>query len=229
MQIKILSWNIWIEGKFNQVKDFLKTCNADIIGLQEVQADIPERNIIDYLESLGYQHVFAPIKKTWGGKIWNDGPAVFSKYKIINAETYILSEVDGRAAARADIQIKNKVLHVFSTHLIHTHQQESEEQNEQVKNLIKVLPQDNLVVIGDFNAAPDSTAIKSMQNVLIDTDPLSLPTWSVYPEGCLRCNPQTIDIRLDYIFTSKDVKTNSFKVEDSKSSDHLPISINIEI
>src|SRR3989344_2714389 len=182
MQLKIISWNIWIDGYFDQTVDFLKTSSADIIGLQEVRADDPGRNIIGYLEELGYKHVFAPVKKTWGEKVWNDGPAIFSKYNIIKSEKFILSKTDCRAA-----------------------------------------------IMADFNATPDSTAIKSLKNTHVDSDPTSAPTWSLYPEGCLECNPQDVSTRLDYIFTSKDIKTNSFKAENSKGSDHLPISVIIEI
>lgn len=67
MLVKILSWNIWIDSHLEQVKEFLKNSNADIIGLQEVREDDPSRETIKYLNSLGYQHVFAPIAKTWGG------------------------------------------------------------------------------------------------------------------------------------------------------------------
>ena len=72
-------------------------------------------------------------------------------------------------------------------------------------------------------------AITSMRKVLIDTNPDSKPTWSVYPEGCSVCKPQTLATRLDYIFVSKDIRYNSFKVESSKDSDHLPISVVVPI
>lgn len=229
MQIKILSWNIWIDGKFDQATKFLKTADADIIGLQEVLADDPGRDIISFLKGLDYKHAFAPIQKTWGRKIWNDGPAIFSRYKIVNTETYLLSKIKERAAIKADIQIGDKILHVFNTHLAHTHQQESEVQNEQAGNLIKTLSSELTVVMGDFNVTPDSKIIKKMRNLMIDSDYSGTPTWSVYPEGCLECNPQKIDTRLDYIFVSKDIKITSAKVENSKASDHLPISAIIKI
>ncbi len=63
MQVKILSWNIWIDSYFDQIKDFLKKCDADIIGLQEVREDDPSRESIKYLDSLGYKYVFAPTEK----------------------------------------------------------------------------------------------------------------------------------------------------------------------
>lgn len=225
MQVKILSWNIWIDSYFEQVKEFIKNSDAGIIGLQEMREDDPEREVVEYLNSLGYQHVFAPIAKTWGGKVWNDGPAVFSKYEIVSSKKYVLSEEDSRAAAQADIKIGERLLHVFSTHLTHTHQQDSVTQLRQVEELLNYIPTEQSILMGDFNAIPQSRTIQKVKEKLIDTDSKDQPTWSVYPEGCITCNPQEIDTRLDYIFTTKDINTHSYKVEESKGSDHLPISV----
>ena len=229
MRLKVLSWNIWTDGYFGQVTSFLKASEADIIGLQEVLPDDPRRDVIRFLNKLGYQHVFVPVKKTFSNKIRNDGPAIFSKYKISKSETYILSTKNPRAAVNADILVGDETLHVFSTHLIHTHQQPSKEQEEQGLNLLKVMPARRAIVMGDFNATPESSVIKYMRKALIDSDPSPLSTWSVYPQGCEVCNPQEINTKLDYIFTSKDIKISSFKVEKSKGSDHLPISVILDI
>lgn len=229
MSIKILSWNIWINGDFKQIANFLDKENADIIGLQEVKDDDSERPVIEYLRDLGYEFLFTPVKKVWHEKAFFDGPAIFSKYKIKSHETYFLSEKETRAAIRADIQVEDKILHVFNTHLMHTHQYDSEIQNEQASNLVKLLPKNHTIVMGDFNAAPSSELIKKMQKVLIDSDPSAIPTWSMYPTGCNVCNPQKVDIKLDYIFTSKDLKLESFNVEISKASDHLPISAVVDL
>jgi len=133
MQVKILSWNIWIDSYFDQIKDFLKKCDADIIGLQEVREDDPSRESIKYLDSLGYKYVFAPTEKNWGKEVWSDGPAVFTKHNIVSSNKYVLP--DNRALVQADIKIADKIIHVFSTHLTHTHQKDSDIQLQQVQNL----------------------------------------------------------------------------------------------
>lgn len=228
MKLKILSWNIWVDGYFDQISDFLKKSDADIIGLQEVKENDPGRDVVGYLTGLGYEHVFAP-RQTHRRTGVRFGPAVFSRYKIESKKVHSLSKKEERVAVQANIRVNNQILHVFSTHLFHPHQQESEVQNQQAENLIRLLPKKNTIVMGDFNATPESLTIKNMQKVLVDSDPLSLPTWSVYPEGCPVCKPQSLNIRLDYIFTSKDVSVESFEVGDSKGSDHLPIIATIEI
>lgn len=81
--------------------------------------------------------------------------------------------------------------------------------------------------MGDFNALPKSSVIQSMRSALIDSDPTSNPTAFLYPADC--CNIQSVEIRLDYIFVTRDIKVYDFKVLNSKASDHLPISLQIEI
>lgn len=231
MQLKILSWNIWCDGYFDQIAGFLKSCNADIVGLQEVLPHSKQIPIIDLLTSLRYTYVYAPASDTLlaNGETEEMGNAVFSKYPIIGNKIHALSEQKGCIAVQVDIALPTNTLHVFSTHLVHTHQQPSEIQDLQAENLTKVLPAERTIVMGDFNATIDSNAVKRMRRLLNDTDSSSAPTWSVYPEGCPVCNPQNIDIRLDYIFASADIRTDLPKVESSKGSDHLPISVLVEL
>ena len=228
MELKILSWNIWYDGHFDEISKFLAESKADIIGLQEVVPDDPTRDTIGFLKKLGYESVFAPVLTIKDGRTMSN--AVFSKYPIISNETYILSEENSRNALRADIKIGEIILHVFSTHLIHTHQKYSEVQELQVENLIKILPKEKTVVMGDFNATPESVVIQKMRKVMVDSELLPISTLNANFFDCSVCDPkEVLNTRLDYIFTSNDIKTNSFKVEDSKGSDHLPISVIINL
>ena len=229
MQVKVLSWNIWVDGRFEECKALLNRVDADVIGLQEVQDNDAERDVIGFLTTLGYRHVFAMTEHTRGGKTYRIGPALFTRLPLVNSGTFLVNDSDPRAVAWMDIEMNGKIAHVFNTHLVHTHQKESSAQEGEAVRLIEKLPTENTIVIGDFNATPESAVIRRMNEVLVNTDPSLSPTWSVYREGCHTCNPQAVLIRLDYIFASKDLKTNSPAVEDSKGSDHLPISVVVEV
>ena len=230
MELKIVSWNIWVDGFLQKWKDFLQTANADILGLQEVKDDDKQRDIIKVLTELGYEYTFARTEQVWDGKLYKHGPAIFSKFPIINSEKIQLEQGDNeRAAVYAQINVNGITLHVFSTHLIHTHQQPSKQQETQTKKLIARLPTNHVIVMGDFNATPESSSIQAMKKILVDADSSLLPTWSVYPAGCFKCNPQAIDTKLDYIFVSEDLKANLFEVGHSDGSDHLPISVKVTL
>lgn len=229
MKLKILSWNIWCDGDFEKIKKFLHASRADIIGLQEVMPEDKERDVVAFLSKLGYYTAVAPMGATFpDGRMITS--AIFSTYPIRTARMHMLSEQSPRQAVEAHIIVGNTTLTVFSFHLKHTHQQESTVQNLQMENLIKVLPKERFIAMGDCNATPDMTPIKRMREVSVDTDPNSHPTLDVSLFDCSDCDPALLpQTRLDYIFTSKDLKTRLPKVERSEGSDHLAISVVVEL
>lgn len=231
MKIKILSWNIWCDSYFDKIKEFLASSNADIIGIQEVSFEDPERDIVSFLKNLGYDYVSAPSAEFTddNNKHHRLNNAVFSKFSIVESKEHFLRIGGKRRSIEAKIQIGETVLSVFSVHLKHTHQQRTELQDEQAETLVSLLPSKLGIVMGDFNATPESYPIQIMEKTYINTDKTLTPTWSAYSEGCHICNPQNIDIRLDYIFVSPDVVFDSPEVCESKGSDHLAISVLVQV
>lgn len=230
--MKVLSWNIWIDGYLDQVHTYLKKSNADIIALQEVTQEKDGSNNIAKIvaEESGYDFIFDPtMEGELNGKVVDWGKAVLSRYKITDHKTYTLSQEEKRTALEVILQVNNVPLHVFSVHLLHTHQKDNRIQTLQVDNLIKALPTEHVIVMGDFNATPKSIVIKKMRDILKDANPRSTPTWSLYTEGCPVCKLAEVNTCLDYLFTSKDIKIKSFEVGDSSASDHLPILANLEL
>lgn len=229
MHLKVLSWNIWIDGDYAEMQRILTLENADIIGLQEVKDNDPERPILTHLASLGYESIFMPVEKTWGGKIYRDGPAILSRYPIVSSQSHDLSRENNRGAVQANIQIGDTQMHVLSTHLLHTHQKDSPVQNEQADSLLKISPRERTIIVGDFNATPGSYPIRKISEVFANTDSSNAATWSTHLNGCNVCKIDTPQIRLDYIFASKDLAYSNAKVGYSTASDHLPISVEIRI
>jgi endonuclease/exonuclease/phosphatase family metal-dependent hydrolase len=240
MKLKILSWNIWCGTHLAEVINFLRTADADIIALQESAED--ERGNISKIiaEDLGYQYIYTtdvdmPLKYLPGNKVDDErtikmGNAILSKYEIVNHKEHKLIENKNRTVLEANIKIENIILNVFSIHLRHTHQKQLDLQDLQVENLLKLLPDKNTIVMGDFNSLPDSSVIKKVNNLLQNTEiDSNTSTWSVYKEGCTECQIGDVVHKLDYIFTTRELVTNSFEVHNSKASDHLPISVIIKI
>ena len=231
MSVPILSWNIWGGMFLPVVTGFLNHAKADIIALQEVEEQGEAENTARTIaEALGYSYIYArSMHYTVDGKDAYRGNAVLSKYPIVGNHVHTLSSEQSRTATQADIDIGGRTLHVLSVHLIHSHQQPSVLQEEQVTSLISKAPKDNTVIMGDFNSLPESRTIIKMRQVFRDTDPANTPSWCLYPDGCEVCKPEKIQWKLDYIFVSHDLKTGEFRVGDSKGSDHLPVSVSLEI
>lgn len=83
--------------------------------------------------------------------------------------------------------------------------------------------------MGDFNAAPDSNAVHMMREVLTDTDPQELPTWSTNKDGCHVCGISGVTVKLDYIFIDKNLKHGDFIVDYLEASDHLPVHVDLNV
>ncbi len=239
MNLKVLSWNIWGGQHLPEILEFIEKERPDVIGLQEVIEDLDGTNNTAKIiaEKFGYEWFFYPTYEVDTARLYHllkprmvrMGNAILSKLPIAKTDVHQLSEEKGRFAVEAVIPANGKELHFYSTHLKHTHQESSELQDQQAQNLAEIMPKENAVLMGDFNATPDGNPVKIVGGVMKSTDAELKPTWSVYPEGCPVCKPQGLDTRLDYIFTSKDLTTGSFTIYDSKGSDHLPISVILKI
>src|SRR3989304_6742529 len=236
MQIKLLSWNIWGGRHIDEVIDILKNANADIIALQEVIKEKDTNTALTIADRLKYESVYAlemPISSKWTGPVREKeetlmfGNAILSKHKIVFSKNYELSTEESRIAISVDISIGDSILHVFSIHLKHIHVTKNDPKvvgflKGQADKLASLLPPERTIVMGDFNALPESYTIRKMRSTMQDTEKgSSTPTWSVYPEGCDICAPKRVEYKLDYIFVSKDLKTKEFKIGDSNGYNHL--------
>lgn len=242
MKLKILSWNIWCGTYLDEVIEFLKNSDADIIALQEV-SESDSGNMAEIIaKKLGYEYVhaigmkiplrFLPGYKSDDKRSKKFGTAILSRYKITRSKIYELSKENNfrRLIIEADIKVGSENLHIFSIHLKHTHQKQLALQDLEADNLLKLLPEKNVIVMGDFNSLPGSAVIKMVGQTLQDAETgLATPTWSMYKAGCTVCLVEDVKYKLDYIFASRNLVVNSFRAYSSRGSDHLPISAIIEI
>lgn len=223
-RVKLLSWNIWGGIFLPEIIRYLKYTNADIVGLQEAE-EAGDTNTAEILaKECGYSFVYTrSMEYEWKGRMTNRGNAVLSRFPIVGHKTHLLNGEKPRTAMQADIRVDNRILHVVSVHLVHTGDQEN-----QAERLLNLVPKNNAVIMGDFNATPDSKTIERMRASFRDTDQKDLPSWCLYPDGPEECKPDKVISKYDYIFVSYDLRVNGFAVGDTKGSDHLPVSAMFE-
>lgn len=233
MVIKVVSWNIWFGKHYHEISKHLQVAEADIIALQEViqELDGKQNTAENLAKELGYHWKYEEtMQLEYEGRMVSWGNAILSKHKILSTQFHELSTGDDRRTAlQALIEIDGKEISVTSTHIVHTHQQPSALQEEQVKTLFETLPTENAIVMGDFNALPESNAVKFMSERLQNSDTQLDPSWSMYVDGCEICKVDQLIHRLDYIFTTKEFKVHLFQTDYSKGSDHLPIAASLEV
>ena len=229
MQLKIVSWNIWGGRKLPEIIQCLSEANPDIIGLQEVLQDEGGANnsAKAIADALGYTYIYETttllipsishlLEKHGIDKNMEWGNAIVSRYPISDRNVHVLSGDRKRTALEGTVTVEGKSLHIFSTHLVYAPAQPSEIQAAQAQNLLKVVPKESGLVMGDFNATPDSKIIEDMASAMVNTegDPAKYTA-----DGK----------KIDYIFSTADIKTLSSGTLDSQASDHLPVYAIIEI
>lgn len=226
MTIRVFSWNIWMGKYLPKIVDLLKKENPDVIALQEViqNPDGTNNTAEAIATALGYKWVFANVMSFPGQNPPVDwGEAILSRYDIVKSEVLELSKDPRHIGLDASIDVNGIIIHVISTHLTHTHQATSEHQQSEAAALVRLAPKERTIIIGDFNALPESKTIQIMRGALVDADPTNQPTWCVYPDGCAKCKLGEVKHRLDYMFTTPDLKTFEYRAISSDGSDHLPI------
>lgn len=241
-QLKIVSWNILGRHDVPGVIGRLKSMGGDIIGLQEVLQDEDGNNndAQTIADALGCEFIYEPtilldpavshlLKQLGASEPAWWGNAVLSKYPIKNKRVHSLSEIRRRTAVEATVEIDGKELHAFSTHLVHGDGEAAQIHLAQVETLLKIVPHSAAIVMGDFNATPESEAVQKMSSVLIQTEgDLSRVTRGMHPEVYSAPDLDSEKKRIDYIFATRDIKIVSSGVIDSNASDHLPIYATVE-
>lgn len=252
MQIKVLSWNIWKGKDLSGVIEFLQNSNADIISLQEVlEKDSENPDLIGkngrmnmaklIAGELKYDCIYCKVFTTDRHKeIYDIGNAILSKHKIEKSACFELSglkdykkssETEPRGMTWADITIGNRTLKTLNTHLAYSHELKPFNlRQNQINKLLEQIDTKNTILFGDFNTTPHNGELDEILKVLQNTDPDPVkPTWSVYPTNYKGFIINGLEYRIDNIFVSRDIKVKKFKIENSHSSDHLPISAILEI
>lgn len=229
MDVRICSWNIWGGKYMPQVTDFLRRESFDVIALQEVEETGDGGHGAQTIaEALGYSCVYARSMEYAkdGGMHAYRGNALLTRAPIEHHAEYTLSRKQPRTAVRADIRAGNRMLHVTTAHLLPAREPLSARiQEEQAAALVSASPNECAVILGDFNALPESGTIARMTEVFRNTDAHGLPSWCLYPDGGDRPQQGEVRWKLDYIFVTRDIAFRDFRVETSTGSDHLPVSV----
>lgn len=229
MQITFMSYNtqhclnyITREIDFAIMADTIRNCGADIVGLQEM-FDLGETEEFTtqtkvLAEKLGFYHYFAQATKLEGGK-YPYGNGILSRYPILAAETVIIPDpmvrtgkryYETRCLLKARIDVAGG-LDVLVTHF----GLNPDEQENAVNTVVANLPKEKCVLMGDFNVRPDSQRIAPIRQRLYDTAELFDAPKDSWPSDTPR-------VKLDYIFTTKDLQVISADIPNIVSSDHRP-------
>ncbi|WP_405450467.1 endonuclease/exonuclease/phosphatase family protein [Paenibacillus sp. HJGM_3] len=208
----------------DRIAGVIARSGADIIGIQEADDHWSERSFHEdqtrWLgEKLGMHYVFGgsidwdPTPES-GGRRRKHGTAVLSKYTIAASRQRLFSTCVGnhRELLEAKIEIGGQFVYFFSTHW----GLDGEERMVQAKETIQWMKEcpGARIVVGDFNATPDSPEIRYFGAHYRD---------AVSNGHMMNTFPAERPIkRIDYIFGSEEVRLSGGAVIHTLASDHLP-------
>jgi endonuclease/exonuclease/phosphatase family metal-dependent hydrolase len=204
-----------LDRRLDMVVEELRGLRADVIGLQEASTSRRRGGTAARLAAaLGLQHVYAAASSRFFGNSWMDrvvagllnfseGPAILSRFPLLDWEVHDLPRcgrlLDSRVLLGATLQTPWGPLRAFSTHT-----RGEPCQTRRVAELLRErrgrLP---AVLMGDFNAAPDSAAITALTGEagFLDAYGAAKPT-QPGPTVWQRIDDpvSTVRRRVDYIF-----------------------------
>ncbi len=211
--------------------DTIKAVNPDICGLNEVRGEGPIDGYTDQTnaigDGLGYNRYFAKAIDVDGTSPY--GNAFVTELPVKSAETvaipdpifkYEIGKYESRCILKAVVDANGTDVLVLVCHMGLA----LGERKNAVKEICNIVDNTDmpLILMGDFNALPDSNELKPLFERLNDTDS------SAEIKGKFTFPSYKPNIKIDYIFY-KNLKCVSVKTIEKVVSDHYPIVAEFEI
>jgi endonuclease/exonuclease/phosphatase family metal-dependent hydrolase len=213
-----------------RVAGLIRTTNADLVLLQEVDRGTTRSGNVDQLATLerltGFHGAFGKSLDYQGGQY---GIAILSRWPITAQQTVSLhveppqTRAGGSIEPRVALFADTAGLTVVNTHLDPIADDRWRRQEvERILVAMAARAKRPLLIGGDFNDTPGSTVIKILRDAgLKDTWPL-----------CGRGNDLTYPARtpmkrIDYLFLTGTARCTDAQVIDSEASDHRPVLIDV--
>ena len=97
-----------------------------------------------------------------------------------------------------------------------------DEHRNAVETIVKNIPTEHCVLMGDFNVEPDNHVLAPIMEKLYDTAKMFFLTKLSFPTD-------VPSVKIDYIFVSKDLVVNEADIPEVIASDHRPHTATIKI
>ena len=242
--------NIW-ENRLTNVINTLKYTDCDIIGFQEMLF-----NQLEDITSSLYEYDWLGVGREDGDKKGEFSPVFYKKQRFQKLEynNFWLSEyhdssgVKGWEVAWERIvtwvklkdKFNDKCVFVFNTHFDHYGEKARGESVNLLLSRIENIAGDNHVILmGDFNAHPNSSVIKEITNInrrnsVFDskelTDIVFGPKWTFQDFGRRPMDRRPV---IDYIFIKNGFLVNKYGVlnaciDSVYISDHNPVVVDLK-
>ncbi len=234
--IKIMTYNIQSGHNadyavaLDATAAYIKSVGAPIVGLNELDVRNGRSKGLDQLEFIreraGYPYAAFGRSIDFMGGYYGNG--LISKYPIISRELFevpqtdpsLNSRVEPRSILRVTLDVEGSPLTVMVTH----YGLSVEERTKAVALTVELVKdaEHPVIFMGDLNATPNSTELKPLCEVLVDT------AKGFDEADLLSIDSKSPNRRIDFIFATPNVKVNAVKVPKVLYSDHCPYIADVE-
>ncbi|MBK1643333.1 endonuclease [Thiocapsa imhoffii] len=193
----------------------------DLVGLQEVDAGSLRSAYVDQIQYLArhgaFPHWYRQINRNLGPFAQHSN-GILSRLRLKHITEHKLPGLPGRGAMLAEIELSNQAtLAIAIVHLALG----SRARRRQLDFLVELADQHPyLVIMGDFNCGCDSQGLRAMVRRTsmrgLDCELKTFPSWRPTHN-------------LDHILISQELRLVNARVVDYALSDHLPLSMTVEL
>ena len=173
--------------------------NPDLVALCEVPVDSVSTIVNLLNQKTGRSWSYHYVAK-WAG--YTEGNLILSKWGFVSTDGRYLSY--SRSVAQATINVGGRTINFFATHL---DPDSSSVRYQQVGELMSWASNfsESRIVLGDFNAGPDTSESIRMTGGYYDSwmQALNAGTAVSYPDNPLGMHTRTRRGRIDYVFYSQ--------------------------
>jgi endonuclease/exonuclease/phosphatase family metal-dependent hydrolase len=224
VEIKVVTYNIrsceGMDGQVDlpRVALVLKSFDADIIALQEVEMGRPRTLLVKQANALArildMGCVYGEAEKCKPGSFGN---AILSKYPI---KGYINHQLPAhnpqRALLEVYLDVDGQLIRFFNTHM----ELNRDLRLKQIREFIVPLIQSSdtpAVLAGDFNETIDDLGIKYLMHYFTDT---FVANTGLLTNTFISSKPTE---RMDFIFLNDGFVPLDYRIQYADASDHLPV------
>jgi endonuclease/exonuclease/phosphatase family metal-dependent hydrolase len=229
--LRVMSFNIrhgeGMDGQVSlqRIADVVRTAQADVVGLNEVDRRLPRSGFTDQAarlaKMLDMQRAFEPNMRWY--LLAEYGNAILSKYPIKKIENHLLPRIgnnERRGVLVAELDVAGQRVNVMATHLALT-DEERIQQTKRIAGIAQAL-EGPVILLGDFNAEPNSPEMETLTTKFQDVLAGAGPEGMTFPSN----DPDT---RIDYVLVRSVAGVKSARVLDSLASDHRPVLAEVKI
>ena len=214
--VRIVSLNVlhdfprfaYLPQRLDLIAAEIRRLDADIVLLQEVPWTWRVRSAAAYLgRATGLNHAFLRANGSRWALLFEEGEAILSRFPLREVKFTELRPAEGpfqhRVALSAQVDTAIGPLRVVSAHLANQNPMVNQEQAASLAQFVAAQPGPPTIIGGDFNAAADSTTIRTLQPAWVDSFAALRPDdpgLTCCVDDLTAAPDEALEERIDYLF-----------------------------